>query len=241
VVQLRGEGEDEGGDRLALAGRCLLPPGFLSISPLSPGLSLSSPSSSVPGICCLQMKMAVWKGCSTNTASSFRLFSLWLFFSSALFPSFVFSGLSFLFLFPCFLSISLRPGSGAAAKTMIGQCYSSLFLLFLYSSGSCFLYFLACFCSFLCLRLISRSSFPLCLLSFSLLFWFSLLVPLCFFSFLSPLSFARPLCFFLKKTRGSSCPLPFFFFCPPPKYSVTDALNEENVCHGCQRTKRLCL
>ncbi|KAJ6992039.1 hypothetical protein NC653_015404 [Populus alba x Populus x berolinensis] len=57
VVQLRDEGEDEGGDRLALAGRCLLPPGFLSISPLSPGLSLSSPSSSVPGIYCLQTKM----------------------------------------------------------------------------------------------------------------------------------------------------------------------------------------
>jgi len=101
VVQLRGEGEDEGGARLALAGRCLLPPGFLSISPLSPDLSLSSPSSSIPGICCLQTKMAVWKGCSTNTASSFRLFSLWLFFSSALFPLFVFSGLSFYSCFPC--------------------------------------------------------------------------------------------------------------------------------------------
>jgi len=177
---------------------------------------LSSPSSSVPGICCLQTKMAMWKGCSTNTASSFRLFSLWLFFSSALFPSFVFSGLSFLFLFPCFLSISLRPGSGAAAKTMIGQCYSSLFLLFLYSSGSCFLYFLACFCSFLCLRLISRSSFPLCLLSFSLLFWFSLLVPLCFFHFFPiPCSLVSSVSFCRNQTLPPVHSFSFFLLSPP--------------------------
>jgi len=70
LEQLRGKDEDEGDDRLALVGRCLLPPCFLSVGSLSPGLSLSSPSSSVPGICCLQTKMAVWKGCSTNTASS---------------------------------------------------------------------------------------------------------------------------------------------------------------------------
>jgi len=70
LEQLRGKDEDEGDDRLALAGRCLLPPCFLSVSPLFPDLSLSSPSSSVPGIRCLQTKMAVWKGCSTNTASS---------------------------------------------------------------------------------------------------------------------------------------------------------------------------
>jgi len=70
LVQLRGQDKDEGDDRLALAGRCLLPPGFLSVSPLFPDLSLSSPSSSVPGICCSQRKTAMWKGCSTNIASS---------------------------------------------------------------------------------------------------------------------------------------------------------------------------
>ncbi|KAL9394107.1 hypothetical protein Peur_013392 [Populus x canadensis] len=47
LVQLRGQDKDEGDDRLALAGRCLLPPGSLSVSPLFPGFSLSSPSSSV--------------------------------------------------------------------------------------------------------------------------------------------------------------------------------------------------
>ena len=105
MVQLRGEGEDEGGDHLALAGRCLLPPSFLSISPLSPGLSLSSPSSSVPGICCLQTKMAVWKGCSTNTASSplfqLSLFCRLLLFCFGLFPC----SSSFFFSFCVFLGL----------------------------------------------------------------------------------------------------------------------------------------
>jgi hypothetical protein len=41
LEQLRGKDEDEGDDRLALAGRCLLPHGFLSVSPLFPDLSLS--------------------------------------------------------------------------------------------------------------------------------------------------------------------------------------------------------
>ena len=45
------------------------------------------------------------------------------------------------------------------AKMMTGQCYSSLLLLFVYSSGSCFLYFLVCLCSFTSVC-VSRS--PLC-------------------------------------------------------------------------------
>jgi len=161
VVQLRGEGEDEGGDRLALARRCLLLPGFLSISPLCPGLSLSSPSSSVPGICCLQTKMAVWKGCSTNTASSFRLFSLWLFFSSALFPSFVFSGLSFLFLFPLF-SVSKNPLSSSVSWLPPLPVHSPAFPSSVFPSSpsfsspvsvsfsSCFFCFLLLFVRLLC-------------------------------------------------------------------------------------------
>jgi len=32
LVQLRGKKEDDGDDRLALAGRCLLPPRFMSVS-----------------------------------------------------------------------------------------------------------------------------------------------------------------------------------------------------------------
>jgi len=48
LVQLRGQDKDEGDDWLTLAGRCLLPPGSLSVSPLFPDFSLSSPSLSVP-------------------------------------------------------------------------------------------------------------------------------------------------------------------------------------------------
>ena len=106
----------------------------------------------------------------------------------------------------------------------IGQCYSSLFLLFLYSSSSCFLYFLACFCSFLCLRLIPRSSFPLSspFFSFILVFPSRSSPPLVFLCLFLPLlcfhgsvlhsvrlplvsSFA-PQCFFFVFVFG------FFFF-----------------------------
>ena len=51
------------------------------------------------------------------------------------------------------------------AKMMTGQCYSSLFLLFVYSSGSCFLYFPGCWSYEGVLP--SLSSVSLCL-SFSL-------------------------------------------------------------------------
>ncbi|KAL9366523.1 hypothetical protein Peur_037722 [Populus x canadensis] len=70
LVQLRGQDKDEGDDRLALAGRCLLPPGFLSVSPLFPDLSLSSPSSSVPGICCSQRKTAELIGTKEHGAEN---------------------------------------------------------------------------------------------------------------------------------------------------------------------------
>jgi len=93
------------------------------------------------------------------------------------------------------------------AKMMTGQCYSSLFLLFVYSSGSCFLYFPGSWSYEWVLP--SLSSVSLCL-------WFSLFVrPLSFYT-LSVCSFS-PVLLTLSTLSPSVCLSPvsslcFFFF-----------------------------
>ncbi|KAJ6885969.1 hypothetical protein NC651_026587 [Populus alba x Populus x berolinensis] len=106
------------------------------------------------------------------------------------------------------------------AKIKIGQCYSSLFLLFLYSSGSCFFYFLACSCSFLCV--FSVPCFVIWFLAFLRFVrffssWFPLLVPLPLSDFLvqNPQFFLSPCVIplpqFLFVSLSPHCFLSFFF------------------------------
>jgi len=79
---------------------------------------------------------------------------------------------------------------------------------------------------------------------FSVFFFFAL----CIFFLSVLLGFFPVLLCFFSPSRGRLCSA---FIEPvaasvvvtaaPPKCSVTDAFNEENVRGGCQRTKRLCL
>jgi len=87
------------------------------------------------------------------------------------------------------------------AKMMTGQCCSSLFLLFVYSSGSCFLYFPGCWSYEGVLP--SLSSVSLCL-------WFSLFErPLSFYTL--SVCFFSPVLLTLSTLSPSVCLSPVFF------------------------------